>query len=384
MVANAWSAGDRNPTSKHQIARQLAAKGHRVLWMEGAGMRRPSVGSTADRGRIVQRCAAARRGAVRVLATETGGQVLAGAPLLIPLPGSRWVRELNGIHYGRVARAWARRLGFATPVLINYLPVLARCMRGWHGQAVYHCVDLWSGFDMYDSSLMAELDARCCRYADTVIASARDLFRRCQQHNRNTHLVMHGVDFDHFASALDTKQAPADLPAGPVVGFFGLLSEWLDQRLIETLADAVPEASVVLIGNHDVPVDRLRNKRNIRLLGPRPFADLPAYAARFDVGIIPFVVNDLTRAVNPIKLREMLAAGCPVVSTDLPEVAAVARAAGKEAVSIADSRDAFVSLVKHRLEHPATRAQRRSISAGMQGETWSAKVDEILKILDGE
>jgi glycosyltransferase involved in cell wall biosynthesis len=107
-------------------------------------------------------------------------------------------------------------------------------------------------------------------------------------------------------------------PAAPVVGFFGLLSEWVDQDLILRLAEEFPQATILLIGKADVDVARLQRVPNIQLPGPKPFTELPAHIARFTVGIIPFVVNDLTRAVNPIKLREMLAAGCPVVSTAMP------------------------------------------------------------------
>jgi len=239
------------------------------------------------------------------------------------------------------------------------------------------------------------------------------------------------------------------LPPGPIVGFFGLLSEWVDQDLLVALARSlrteiqqsmetgplssakgsaddcnapdisskptsripnpesrIPnpesritrcEASIVLIGQADVDVSRLRAEPNIVLPGPKPFAELPDYIRHFDVGVIPFVVNELTVAVNPIKLREMLAAGCPVVSTALPEVERYASADGGEssttkhakdakaamrgcpsAVRISHSSEEFVAHVRAALRDPPGVGERRAISAGMAGETWAAKVDEIL------
>jgi glycosyltransferase involved in cell wall biosynthesis len=234
---------------------------------------------------------------------------------------------------------------------------------------------------MYDARLMARVDDQCCRHADLVIATSQDLLERCLQRNPHTVLVPHGVDYAHFARALDQPPRPADLPAGPVVGFFGLISEWMEQDLVARTAAALPSAHVVLIGTADVPVARLQGIPNLHLLGPRAFNILPDYVAHFTVGIIPFRVDDLTRAVNPIKLREMLSAGCPVVSTALPEVERYAD--GGPGVGVARDAARFVALVSERLASPLTAEQRRAISRRMAAETWEAKVGEILGWIAG-
>src|SRR5690606_19701966 len=99
---------------------------------------------------------------------------------------------------------------------------------------------------------------------------------------------------------------------------------------------------LVLIGEQKIDCTALHNQPNVVLLGRKPFAELPAYAAAFDVGLIPFAVNELTTAVNPIKLREYLSAGLPVVSTELPELVPFANRPGTRLVS---SRDDFVEAV---------------------------------------
>lgn len=402
IIANAWSAGRDNPTSKHRIAIELARLGHHILWIEGAGMRTPSLGSGHDRLRMLRRIGAAVRGP-RQAETETGHEerIRVLAPLFIPLPRYVWIRRLNGRLCAWGARFWMRRLGWDNAVLINYVPVLAEAMRGWGkahdrgaGQeagaddspggrrvrAIYHCVDRWDAFAMYDSRMMAAMDRRCCELADLVIASSEDLLERCRRHNASVHLIEHGVDHEHFSKALLPPPRPDDLPAGPVAGFFGLLSEWLDQDLLLRVAQCLPECQIVLIGRADVAIDRLRGVRNIHLLGPRPFERLPAYVAHFEAGMIPFVVNELTRAVNPIKLREMLSAGCPVVSTDLP---AVRPYEGKGA-TVAASSEAFVAAVAAWIRKPASPAARRRISGEVAQETWRAKVQEIVRLIDRE
>lgn len=379
IVANDWAAGRDNPTSKHRIAHELASRGAKVLWLEGSGMRKPSLGSGSDRSRIIKKLKSAFRGPRRDESIRNGA-IWVLAPPLIPLPQHASVRRLNGWITSKLAAFWCWWLGFRQPVLINYVPVLAEAMRDWNGFKLYHCVDRWDAFSTYNSALMGEMDARCCRYADAVAASSQDLFDRCRRHNRNTALVLHGVDFAHFAKALEPVERPADLPAGPVIGFFGLLSEWLDYPLIIATARAYPEAHVVLIGRADVDITVLNGVSNLHVLGPRPFRELPHYLAHFQIGLIPFLLNELTLAVNPIKLREMLSAGCPVVSTALPEVVRLDGEVGG-GLRIGRTSEEFVAAVGKYLREPAEASQRRLIHNTMAGETWDGKVSQLLALL---
>lgn len=378
IIANAWAAAVDNPTGKHQIALQLAAKGHRILWIEGSGMREPSASSGADRSRIVGKLKTAAKGICK--AQEN---IWRSAPLIIPMPTRPLVRALNSIIYVLVGSLGSIFLGFKRPTLINFLPVVPLAERLWPWKKVYFCVDRWDRFDMYDTEVMSRVDDACCKNADVVLTTSHDLQTRCEPKNPKTTLIGHGVNWDHFSAPLQSLTSdlrrPTGMPDGKIVGFFGLLSEWVDQDLLISLAHSLSNhsaCSLVLIGKADVDISRLEAEPNIHILGPKPFSELPSYTAFFDVAIIPFTINELTIAVNPIKLREMLAAGCPVVSTALPEVACIAKE--NDDIVASDNNQNFIEAVLKRLEDPLALDSRKAISNTMSTETWSAKVDQIL------
>src|SRR5206468_9422728 len=132
--------------------------------------------------------------------------------------------------------------------------------------------------------------------------------------------VRHGVDVDHFSRALDpSTEVPAEMRGlpGPVIGFFGLLADWVDVPLVAALAASRPEWSFVLVGKAASDVGALQRLPNVRLLGRKPYAELPRYCKGFDAAVLPFKVNTLTLRANPLKIREYLAAGLPVVATPL-------------------------------------------------------------------
>jgi glycosyltransferase involved in cell wall biosynthesis len=372
MLANDWGAGVDNPTSKHRIALELARQGHRVLWVEGSGMRRPTV-SGANAGGDRKRIARKLKKAFAGVRQETES-IWSLGPLALPFPDKEWAYKFNNAFFLWKIKNACKHLKFERPALVNYVPTFDQLMHKWNGPCIYHCVDRWDAFDTYDSGLMQKRDAGCCNHADLVLATSADLVQRCKHHSDNVKMLSHGVDFEHFSQALNQSERPSDLPKGKIAGFFGLLSPWVDQVLLTSLAEQVPDnASVVLIGKADTDISALKNHPRIHCLGPKPFNELPQYIAHFSVGLIPFLVNELTKAVNPIKLREMMAAGCPVVTTDLPETYAY-----KELIDIVTSPDAFISKTIEHLANPVEQNKRQRLSEAVCNETWEAKVKTLV------
>jgi glycosyltransferase involved in cell wall biosynthesis len=130
-------------------------------------------------------------------------------------------------------------------------------------------------------------------------------------------LLPHGVDIKHFSSPVPRAH---DLPTDgkPIAGFYGSISEWLDLELMSSTISRLPDWHFVFIGESVIDLTPLKQFSNVHLLGPRAHRDLPAYSQHWNVSLLPFRDNEQIRACNPLKLREYLASGRPIVSTEFP------------------------------------------------------------------
>ncbi|MGL6164519.1 MAG: glycosyltransferase, partial [Aeromonas veronii] len=179
---------------------------------------------------------------------------------------------------------------------------------------IYYCGDDFSALAGVDHQAIAHCEARLVEKADLILAASPALASRFPPHK--TRLLSHGVDLELF---MPPRERPADLPSGrPIAGFYGSLSDWIDIPLLAETAAALPHWDLVLIGPVQTDISPLKGLPNIHLLGPRPHHTLAAYAQHWQVSLLPFVDNAQIRACNPLKLREYLAAGRPIVSTDFP------------------------------------------------------------------
>jgi glycosyltransferase involved in cell wall biosynthesis len=417
------------PTCTTHVLREMA-KALPVLWIESIGTRKPSLAAGKDLRRIGRRLKGALAGAV---SKENGLRVL--SPFLIPKTESAWGRWLNRRLVGWQIRRGLRRMpppsaGLSAdgpveywcfvPNAVDLLPTEREVGGGrWEGGGenvehrtsnierrtndglrtpdsglrtpdsglrlrtssrpiiIYYCVDDWSQFHNLDGEWLAKKEEQMLRRADVVFTPARYLEARCRRiAGDRVHHVPHGVDFAMFARALDPSTTiPADIAPipKPVVGFYGNLHSWVDFGLIGRLARLRPHWSFVLIGEIFCDVSLLRALSNIHFLGRREHATLPAYCRAFNAAIIPYDMKQARmESVNPVKTKELLAAGVPVVAADVPEL----RGYGDD-VMICRTDEEWVAA----LEKQLARTDRREISARVSGEDWSSKVSELRAVI---
>ena len=368
--AHDWN-GD--PTSKTHIMRILSEK-NRILWVDSIGMRRPTV-SGRDARRLARKLRQITRGLVTV-----NPNLHVASPLVLPLPGVPGVDRLNATLLSASLRYFARRAGLTRPIVWTFLPTTVGLLgRLGESRVIYHCVDEYSAFAGVPREALRRMEAELVRRADLVLASSETLAEARRRVNPRTFFVSHGVDVAHFSRALDPAlPRPADVArlARPVIGFFGLLAEWIDLELLAAIARRRPHWTLLLLGKATVDTGALRALPNVRLVGQKPYAALPAYCRAFDVGLIPFRIDELTVRANPLKLREYLAAGLPVVSTDLPEVRKYAGL-----VRLAGGPEGFIEAIEAALADRNEPADRARVAA-MQSESWEARVEQISELLE--
>ena len=326
-------------TNKQHVARSLAELGHRVLYVESIGLRAPRL-EAQDLRRILRRL---RRGLLPPRRVAPGLWVW--SPLLIPAPRTRLQRRINRLLFSALLSLWRRWLGLRPDLLWTYNPLTGQLLdleRLPCRQLVYHCVDDLTAQPCMPAALIAEQEERLCRRADHVFVTSRDLLRSRGAFNPHTSYHGNVADIAHFAPARERQRPiPADLQAipGPRLGFIGAISAYkLDLALLERLARHRPDVQIVLIGrvgegDPSTDLAPLRQLDNVRLLGPRPYAELPAYLRGFDLALLPCPLNPYTRAMFPMKFFEYLAAGVPVVATALPALqdhGALARLCGDD------------------------------------------------------
>ena len=369
-----WGA---HPSSTQHLIRRLAAA-RTVIWVNSIGLRWPRP-TAHDLRRVVAKLTAAAWSARRA---RRGSEVTRVAhmprlhivdPLAFPASSQPLVRRLNRNLLASTVRRAMRRHDVSDPILWISVPTAVDVVGSLGERAVlYYCGDDWDAMPGVDHAPVARLERELAGKADLVLAASPTIAAKFP--TEKTLLLPHGADIAAFAAADASR--PADLPAGrPVAGYYGTLSDWMDTDLLASVARALPDWVFFLIGPVRTDVSALASAPNVVLAGQRPHAALPAYVRHWDVSLMPFRVSAMTRAFNPLKLREYLAAGTPLVTTAFPALDGY-----RDLVEIARSPDAFAVAIRRAGAEGRRRA--RSRQDRVSGETWEARAGEIERLLD--
>ena len=252
-------------------------------------------------------------------------------------------------------------------------------------RTVYDWIDEIDVFDGYELNRLTRLHSLGLAEAGTVTASARSLLERAGRDRPDTIYLPNAVEFEHFADWQVSSPAHPVLQrllreGRPIAGYYGAIAGWMDYDLLTEVAEMRRDWSFVFIGP---PYDQSTRRRplftlpNVEWITAQPYQDLPRWLQAFDVAMIPFVVNDITRSTSPLKLFEYFAGGKPVVSSEMPEVLAfpevrsysdAAGMSGALDLALADSKNPEIrDNLRRRGEENSWLARARTVAESFEG-----------------
>lgn len=361
------------PTSTTHVLREIG-KHEPTLWIESIGTRAPKISGTKDLSLMTSRI---KRFFNKATPKENKLKVF--SPLLLPA-ADHWVQhKINQYLFSY----YLKREGIKKDQHLtfwSFLPNTFKLVEPYRDRStlIYYCTDDWPLFSNLDEKLIRKQENQLIAKADYLFTTGLYLKRKLSQlTERPVHYVSHGVPHAQFATAVK-KELPqpsflAELKPGPVIGFYGNFSNWLDHKLIRGLAKAKPDWQFVMIGPINDIVAPLINLKNLHFPGRVEHNDLPQWCAHFDAGFIPYNMDlEQLKSVNPIKCREMLSAGLPIVTPmmeDLEDLYPDVR----RATTLAEWIDS--------LESQCERSDRAAISERRVNDDWPNKIDSIMKIV---
>ena len=377
MATLIFFSDDRSgiPTSSMHLADQLA-KNNRVFWLN-TYMRMPnfSLRDVSKAVKVLAGCSGKPTDPPK--AEEQSDGIRYFTPKIVPwfIPP---VRKINGILGKRFLQKLFRDYDIQSPVLITTYPSTVDTFRAVRSETkqFYYCVDEWAEHPGLNRKQWQKMEQDLLAVVDGAAFTSRKLLND-KKNTKVKHLYLpHGVDYNHFSSGKGETIDLMELMPKPIIGYFGVIGNWVDVKVVEYLARRFPKYSFVMIGNSSISLDFLRPLPNVHLLGRIAYADLPKYASYFDVGLNPFVMNELTLAVNPLKLMEYYALGIPVISSKLPDILDT-----KGPIFFAETHDEFGDRLEEIFQSDL-QSLKQTAQDTARKNSWASRADDLSSFIE--
>lgn len=359
--------------------RRFARAGNKVIFVNSISLGLPPLAHKDIVPRIARKLKSYAK-----LARDTKEGITVVSPATLPFHGNAAARKINQKLLIAQIGMIARRKGMSAPILWIAIPTAANVI-GKMGESVV----VYQVSDKYDANAedhavnldtIRQLHEYAIDKADIVLYSGRKLLAEATIGLEKSYLLEQAVDFDHWSQVASIKPSKEieSIPR-PRIGYFGAVDPWLmDQELIKRASRERPEWNWVFIGNlaRGTELDGLPN---VHFIPPVPYADLPRYAAGFDVCVLPWdTEHAFTSYGSAIKVREYLATGKPVVISPLPEYERL-----DGILRIARSRDQFIEYIEDALaeDDPEKAAARQ---AAVRDGTWHARAEWVSGLIEKE
>ncbi len=371
VLADDW---DEHPSSCQHLFRHISQK-YKVLWVNTIGMRNPKLALTDFHKAVNKMRKMFDWSGDRNPEELSGNGVVACQPPMLPFVKLPGVRRINKATVRKSVRKRLAELGMGSPMLVATVPNACDFIGDFgESKVIYYCVDDFSEWPGLEKKMVKKMEAQLIEKSDSLVATSQKLFDRLAGSGKPTYLLTHGVDAEFFRQNVAREHALLNGIPRPRVGYYGLFDERSDHDLLAQLAQRMPDVSFVITGRVESFALPQKKIPNVYFTGSVPYGELPAMIKGWDVLILPYLINDLTDAISPLKLKEYLAAGKPVVSSPIPEVLKM-----REYVFLARTAEEWEKHLRSCLFRPEG-VNRMSPDRLLLNETWEKKAEEFLGI----
>ncbi len=368
VFADDWGV---HPSSCQHLFQRIARE-HRVLWVNTI-MRLPALSFT-DVKKVYTKLFSNPSGAP----TPSPLNLHVVRPLLIPV-FNPFFRKINKAMLLYQLKTFLYQKQFRDCILVTTLPIVADIVEALPvKKVVYYCVDEFAEWMGHHRQQMQEMEAALLAKSDMVIATSTTLYEAKKPRAKSICYLPHGVDVEHFQTT--SKKKSLGLPH-PLLGYYGLFDERNDLELIEWLLQQKPSWHIVIIGKVACDVTKLQKYPNITFWGTVPYSDLPQYVRDFDVCILPYRLDKLTEFINPLKFKEYLATGLPVVTTALSSLKEY-----DDVIGWSETSQQFLKYLDHFLAHEAPLDRNKRLITSqhyLERQSWEEKAQEFLAYIVG-
>ena len=364
----------RHPHALEHLLRPLFPN-NRFLWVETIGLRSPKI-CVYDMKRIFEKFIK-WFGKVKVNTAAIPAlpeNIIILTPFMIPFNQFIIIRKFNQWNVKRNIKNTLKLYKFDNPISIASVPNAGDYIGAFQEKLkIYYCVDEFSLWPGLDKKMVGKLEKTLIAKVDLIIATSEHLSKSKYISNKETSIITHGVDFAHFNIGENKKSSPI-----LKLCYFGLFDERSDQLILKDLAENIPNCEIHIWGSIVCDIKMLKLIKNIIFHGKINYHELPIAIKEMDIFLLPYVRNELTDNINPLKLKEYLSTGRPVIATPLPEVVKL-----NDYLYLGTNSMEFITIVKdlqsclhHNKKHfPCNKV----IEFIKKNETWEAKA----KILSG-
>jgi glycosyltransferase involved in cell wall biosynthesis len=357
---------------------------NKVLFVDNAYTYKDAIAGVSDKNKVDFKKVFGFKSRITTIDTGNGGVVyLLSPPLVFPvsfLPAGfvyDTLLKFNGMVLRLATKKALRKLNM-NHNLINFTsfnPGMGAVTGRKFGEKtlIYHCYDEIKGTAWWLRKHGLRLEQAFMKMVDVVIVTSKGLYNSKKENCRRCYIVHNAVKADLFKKGFTTEHKTGKT----IIGYIGSVDDRLDMDILDYLFTSMPDAGFVFVGRiiSERTGAALKKYDNVKLEGPKQPEELPAYLKRFFAGIIPFISDDFTKGIYPMKINEYLAAGLPVISTEFGDIAEF-----ENVVKIARTKEEYLQYLLQEIETdtPEKRLARLAIA---EGNTWQKRAEEISTVI---